>query len=114
MPVVQNQRRFVFKRIGFEFVRHFSKRVFNERSLQLRFFALCPRTQNRFAKPNPRAILIRDDFITNRLSKLPQLIKTLWPPAAVDSRSPVTKGFPTARFCFLGSMFFLPLKKIIR
>ena len=48
VTVIKNQSRFIFKRIGFQFVRHFPKSVFDESSLQLWLFALGPRAKNFF------------------------------------------------------------------
>ena len=86
MPVMQDQHLPVFQGTRLQFVRHFAERVFHERFLQDRFFAVCPAPQNGFAKPNLRALFIRDHFIADRLSEFAQLLEALWSPAPVDPR----------------------------
>jgi len=49
VSVMQDQPRFGFQSCRIEFVGHFAKSIFNERSLQRRFFALNPTSQDKFA-----------------------------------------------------------------
>ena len=86
MAVVQDQRRFVFQPGRGRFVRHFTKSIFNERSLQRRFFALSPPSQDKFGDGDRVTVFVFDDLTRYFLRQSAELVERLRATFVVGTR----------------------------
>src|SRR5260370_15275294 len=119
MPVVQNERLFVFERISFQFIRHFAKRILDESSLQHWLAALCPTEQNRFNAPHLVPLTVSDHLARDCLRGMPERIKAFRSAAPVDARITFHESFSgyaaalvlVFHFFFIRSVFLMPLQR---
>ena len=93
MPVVQNERLFVFERISFQFIRHFAKRILDESSLQHWLAALCPAAQKRFDARHLVALTVSDHLARDFLRLAPERIKAFRSALTINSRIAFDENF---------------------
>src|SRR5262245_45324294 len=83
---MQDQRRFVFQSARVGFVRHFAKSIFNERSLQRRFFALNPTSQYKFSDGDRVTVFVFDHLTRYLLRESAELVECLRATFVVGTR----------------------------